>query len=63
MDTDQTRIEPGSREYNRLVEKLKPQWVEEFDLQDQGPKAWFPDLSPAAPKQRHTERQPDPIYN
>ena len=24
MDTDQTRIEPGSREYNRLVEKLKP---------------------------------------
>lgn len=46
-----------------LVEKLKPQWVEEFDLQDQGPKAWFPDLSPAAPKQRHTERQPDPIYN
>ena len=24
MDTDQTRIEPGSREYNRLVERLKP---------------------------------------
>lgn len=24
MDTDKTRIEPGSREYNRLVERLKP---------------------------------------
>ena len=24
MDTDKTRIEPGSREYNRLVERVKP---------------------------------------